>query len=316
MKTTKRSGTPVAVLFAVCGLCVATGPAQALTIVPTFGSSVSASQQAAIDNAIGFYQQSFTDPISVNIDFSVASGVTYAGKSESTFGVYSYRAYSNALASDAATNGNSIEQTAYNNLPYGNTAGYIAATSSNLRALGCATCAGQLTASGTSGGSFDGTISINSSDFGMSVIQHEIDEVLGIGGSGSVLNTVPTHGQSYIQPLDLFRYAGAHTPSFTTSGTATSYFSIDGGVTNIVDFNQNSKGDYGDWASSPCHVQSWQLCSNSQSISLSSPEGIALQAIGYDAVTPVPLPGSLILLTSGLIGIGMIRRHGVPAPSA
>ncbi|OYV74932.1 MAG: hypothetical protein B7Z66_14775 [Chromatiales bacterium 21-64-14] len=136
MKTTKRSGTPVAVLFAVCGLCVATGPAQALTIVPTFGSSVSASQQAAIDNAIGFYQQSFTDPISVNIDFSVASGVTYAGKSESTFGVYSYRAYSNALASDAATNGNSIEQTAYNNLPYGNTAGYIAATSSNLRALG------------------------------------------------------------------------------------------------------------------------------------------------------------------------------------
>lgn len=324
MKTNHRLGGAVFALCTACGLFLTTAPAQALTIVPTFSSSVSASQQATINNAIGFYEQSFSDPISVSIDFSTVSGASYAGQSQSSFDIYSYSSYSSALASDAATYGNTIEQTAYNNLQYGNTAGYVAATSADLRALGCTTCGGQLTASGGSGGSFDGVISINTSYFTTPIIQHEIDEVLGIGGSGSVLNAVqstgsqPTfHGKTYIQPLDLFRYSALHTASFTTSGTATSYFSYDGGATNIANFNQNSKGDYGDWTTGTCYVQSWQACSNPQSIGLTSPEGIALQTIGYDdAVAPVPLPGSLILFTSGLFGLGLLRRRDAPRARA
>ena len=37
-------------------------------------------------------------------------------------------------------------------------------------------------------------------------------------------------------------------PSFTTSGAATSYLSINGGLTKVVGFNQDSNGDYADFA--------------------------------------------------------------------
>ena len=310
------------IAIAACGLLLGNVPAHALTIVPTFGSSVSAANQAVINNSLSFYEHAFADPITVNIGFNVATGASYAGQSQSSTWYAPYQrnvglSYTGLMQSDASTYGNTIEQTAYDNLSYGNSARNVVSTTANFRALGCtsSSCAGQLALDGSSGGNLDGIVSLNSSYVNATVIQHEINEVLGIGGSGSVLNTMYANGLTsapsypgigtYINPLDLFRYSAAYTASLTTDGSATAYFSIDGGVTNIVAFNQNSSGDYGDWASgSSCNVQNWQVCSSSLSLDLSSPEVTALQAIGYDAVAPVPAPASILLFASGLFGIG------------
>jgi hypothetical protein len=82
-------------------------------------------------------------------------------------------------------------------------------------------------------------------------LEHELDEVLGGGGAGSTLNSIggscSTSPSGFfcnkVGPLDLYRYSAPGTPSFSTSSGATSYFSINGGSTNIVYFNQNLDDD-------------------------------------------------------------------------
>jgi len=64
--------------------------------------------------------------------------------------------------------------------------------------------------------------------------------------------------------------------------------SIDGGNKNIVGFNQDPSGDFGDWLSGSCpqvtpYVQNAFSCANQASdVTQTSPEGINLDVIGYD----------------------------------
>jgi hypothetical protein len=73
--------------------------------------------------------------------------------------------------------------------------------------------------------------------------------------------------------------------------TGSRYFSIDQGLHLIVKFNNDPAGDYGDWDSPAC-PQNHPLVQNafncpgqSPEISATSPEGIALDVIGYDLIT-------------------------------
>gem|GEM_PF-1635199 len=82
-----------------------------------------------------------------------------------------------------------------------------------------------------------------------------------------------------------------------TSSSGTRYFSINGGVTNIVNFNQDPQGDFGDWLSEECpqshpYVQNAFACTGQSSdVAAASPEGINLDVVGYDLVnTPMPTP--------------------------
>src|SRR5262249_37617451 len=125
---------------------------------------------------------------------------------------------------------------------------YMNVTTANQRAIGMSFNPG-----------LDGTIyvnmalininrtSINPSKYDlMAVVSHEIDEVLGTSSSLSSAGA-----EFFSRPADLFRYtsAGARTyniaspPTFDDAG-----FSIDG-TTRLVQFNQESDGDYGDWKS-------------------------------------------------------------------
>jgi hypothetical protein len=143
------------------------------------------------------------------------------------------------------------------------------------------------------GGPYDGIVTLNSNQpyqftrppsagnfDAQRSTEHEIDEVLGLG---SFLNfTSP----SDLRPQDLFSWSAPGTRNLTTTGSR--YFSINGGNTNIIGFNQDADGDFGDWLSGPCpqvnpYPQNAFGCPGQfADVTASLPEGINLDVIGYD----------------------------------
>lgn len=329
---------------AAVGLVIAAVPARALTILPTFDPTITDSAHAStietdIDNALAFYKI-FNTTDTVSIDFQLApSNATYLGASQTTFYFANYSDYTSALQGNAAYTQNATQLEAASHIAAGNKANLILESSADFRALGFSGAPGLYSANGAFGvgGTFDGIVYLNGQDllgFGGAgdydpnrTIQHEVDEVLGIGGSGSVLNIVqqqhlttppkyedaadpsdPLNGDTYIGALDMFRYSSAGHPSLTTSGSATSYFSINGGVTDIAPFNQNSSGDYADWGGSGCIAlvqQAFSCSGQTAQLSRGSPEFIALETVGYD----LPEPAGLAVLGVALGGIAWTRRR-------
>ncbi len=148
------------------------------------------------------------------------------------------------------------------------------------------------------GGPYDGIVTLNSSapyqfnrptgagNFdAQRAAEHEMDEVIGLG---SRLNS----SGNDLRPQDLFSWSSAGVRNIASSGTR--YFSINGGGTNIVNFNQSPTGDLGDWLSTACpqarpYVQNAFLCPGQASdIGATSPEGINLDVIGYDLASAMP----------------------------
>jgi len=285
--------------------------ANALTINDTFLSSITDNAtKAAIQAASNAIAALYSDPITVEILFAV-SGSVGGGQSLSSIYTGSYASYTGLLSADATANpANTTLATAVANLGSGNADRTMRVTSANLRALG-APVSGLFDGSGTyvgAGGSYDGVITLNPSyATTTSVIQHEIDEILGGGGPGTTLGTI--HQGDQYGSLDLYRYSAPGTPSFTTSSGATSYLSVDGGVTPIVYFNQNGSGDYADFTTSPCYVQSWQVCTGPQAYSITSPEYQMMLAIGYDPLVTTPLPAAWTMMLTGLTGFGFVARR-------
>ena len=312
------------------------GAARALTIVPTFDISIVNSDNAAaiegnINSALQFYDTTFSNPERVKIDFQISASVG-GGQSQTTLYYLPVASYISRLATVAAADPqNSVLQSASAFSATGNASTHptsnIYGTSAELTALGYNTPGG-LTASGTTGGSFDGVVTVNSGlNFAdtatssqvnaISTFEHEIDEVLGIGGSGSLLDAQAQFPNS-LGVLDLYRYSAPGVPSLTTSTTATSYLSFDGGVTQIGSFNQSGSGDIGDWADfgSSCVgalVQNYSECLGSPVISLNraSPEVVALEGIGYNLTAAIPEPATWALMLAGFGAIGgaLRRRH-------
>ncbi|MEY2488201.1 MAG: hypothetical protein QOC70_143, partial [Verrucomicrobiota bacterium] len=278
-----------------------------LVITPTFDTSItgnpnSAAIQAMINQAIAIYQSLFSDPINVKIFFRY-SNTTPNGSSmgtslgRSNFVVYTipWNTYKNALTADART-GN--DATANASLPATSLSTNMTPSSANGRAIGLNTPTAMF-ANGTvgAGGPYDGIVTLNSSQpfqfsrppsgsnfDALRTTEHEIDEVLGLGsyiGNGSDL-----------RPQDLFSWSAPGTRNLTSTGSR--YFSINSGNTDIVDFNQSSNGDFGDWLSDVCpqtnsYVQNAFSCKGQFSdVTTSSPEGINLDVIGYNLGSAPP----------------------------
>jgi hypothetical protein len=295
------------------------GPVYAdLTITPTFDGSITSDPNAAaiegvINSAIAKYESQFTDPINVTIKFQeMTSGL---GQSNTTLYKLNYSDVYNALVADQKSTDDGV---AVANLPSGSLnpvtgSSTINVKTANIRALG-------ISGTFTPFGGFDGVIGLNTSitfppGSGyslMSVAEHEIDEVLGLGSD------LPGTG-FFADPAveDLFRYDDQGNRSYTTSTTATAYFSIDK-TTRLAQFdNQNDGGDYGDWQSNPRPSGVQPQVQDAFATPGASPElGVELRAldvIGYD-LAPVPEPSRRVALLGlsimGLSALGVLRLWG------
>jgi len=294
-------------------------PTVGLTISPTFDSTItnnpnSAAIQSVINQAIAKYQALFTDPITVSILFRYSStgpdGSPLGGAIASSRFVYytiSWNTFTNALRADAKT---ANDNTANASVPSSALTPNVLPGSAGGRALGLNTPPAMFS-NGTvgAGGQYDGIVTLNAStpyQFTRPVsinkfdalrsTQHEMDEVLGLGSY--------IGGATDLRPQDLFSWSSPGVRNTTNSGTR--YFSINGGQTNIVGFNQTSGLDYGDWLSGSCpqsipYVQNASGCPGQTSdVEAASPEGVNLDVIGYDLAGTSATPTQLLNIATRL----------------
>ncbi|SRR6266540_454289 len=280
-----------------------TVPTTGLIIHATFDSSITGNPNAAaieamINRAIAIYESLFSDPITIQILFrysTTAPDGTPLGQgtvSQSDYVVYGvpWSAFISALRTDARTSNDGVANAS---LPGGALSANIKPASANGRAVGLYTPPAMF-ANGSvgEGGPYDGIVTLNSGRLfqftrppsdsrfdAQRATEHEMDEVIALG---SRLNA----SGNDLRPQDLFSWSSAGVRNLTSSGTR--YFSINGGVSNIINFNQNSNGDFGDWLSEACpqtypYVQNAFACTGQYSdVTATSPEGINLDVIGYD----------------------------------
>jgi hypothetical protein len=289
-------------------MAVPTNPTTGLTIQATFDSSITGNSNAAmieatINRAISIYESLFTDPITIQIRFRYATalpdGTPLSGIVQSLTVVYvtGWDVWINALRADAKSSNDSV---AIASLPATALFPSIVASGPNGRALGLNTPPA-MNADGTvaMGGPYDGIVTLNSATLfqfsrptdanrfdAQRSIEQAIDSIMGI-----------LYSLSDFSPNDLFSWSA---PGQRNSDVAaTRYLSIDGGVTNIINFNNDPNGSFADWASGACpqahpYVQNAFPCMGQFSdVSATSPEGVDLDVIGFDLAQPQTGPPRL-----------------------
>ncbi len=324
--------------FVVVTACAAVGlhvtATPALTIIPTFDTTITTNSNATyfesqINSAISAIDSYIANPVTVDITFE---GVNYGlGSNSLDDGTgLSYSAYVSALKNHQRLS--AADDSALITLPTSfpvpgdtptNPNQEIGLGSPLARALGIAF-------NGPVGGTVYANLgsmmlpqySTAQNDYRysmQSVVAHEIDEILGIGGDGSSLSTIyygysGTLTNANVGPLDLFRYSSDGVRSFTTASNATAYFSINGGKTNLVNFNQNPNGDYGDWTGTS-QVQNWSGTPG-RVLNLGANEMTALDVVGWNLTPlgtaletgqPVPEPATMAILLCG--GLPLLARR-------
>lgn len=286
-------------------------------INPIFDLSITTNANAlaitnSIKSAIQVYEQYIANPLCVKILFAKIDGTGFDAKSTTFTNWLPYSTYLADLQANANKSPNDISALA--TMPGGPGTGINGITLlilsvANLAAIGeTAKAAEQLNLNG----GFYGYIYLNLSQLNYSrpdqdstkfdlqtAAEHEIDEVLGIGINGSWLQlTAPYAVQpsptDYVCPLDLFRYSAPGVRSFTLDPAAKAYFSIDGGRTTNVYFNQSgfqsgNVRDFGDWVdNNPPQVQDFTATPGTNA-NLGANELIALDVIGYNLLSAPPV---------------------------
>jgi hypothetical protein len=300
--------------------CLAASPATATTIfTPTFTSAFNtnfganaAAAQAAWLAAANILGSSISDNIHINVIVDAVAGTSVLGQSSTPLISTSFLNLYNHLVSDATSADDLTATGAGGSLnggtdPIGGSSNWWV---SRVQAKALSIIADDLVNDGTvtfgAGFSytFSGAIAPGTYDF-QGVVLHELTELMGrIGISGGTVGASPN---SYTV-VDAYSYS-APGVRVTGNGGPTS-FSINAGSTLLKSFNNASGngGDSRDWASG---TNDSFNAFNSIGVAngLSAVDLRMLDVIGFDLTTPVPEPGSVSLLLSGMGGIFYFRRR-------
>ena len=306
-------------------LCIGGRHAAGLTINAQFDATITSATNAlaietTINEALRTYETLFSDPFTITIVFSSTN--TGLGESSTSYQSDTYTDFLSKLTADATT---ASDTTALAHLPAGpnnpvNGNVNIQTTLADAKALG-------IFVSGTSPVATVylnmGLMNVsrsgvqNPSDYDLtSVVEHEVDEVLGISSSlvnGSNGQAAPT---GPINPIDLFRYDASGNRSYTTSSNAQAFLSIDG-TTDLAQFNQisgtSSAGDFGDYNSytPPAHPQVQDAYGTPGVIlNIGTAEKTSLDVIGYNLLTNLTWDPALSGTTYASDGAGMWTTSG------
>ena len=253
------------------GSTPSTGPAPTPTVVTTPGSglvidldwdsSVSSAPAGFTSDMIAaakFLESEITNAVTINLDVGYGevdgSSLSSAalGESETNIESVSYSSLVAALTATASTDATDASLLA--SLPATSpVSGTYWVTTAQAKALGLSP------ANGTSldgaigfGPSSDftygltntsGTVASDTYDFFATAV-HEMTETMGrVLLAGESIN-----GSAGYSLMDLMHYSASGTRDFTQSTAG--YFSVDGGATDLGDYNTIAGGDAGDWASS------------------------------------------------------------------
>ncbi len=252
-----------------------------LTIVPTFDRSVTRSAdasgyEAAVNTAISFFEQHFTNAYNVVVDLTFSLGNLGSngavGENYSNYLSYNYSQVYDAIQTvDGASSATATQKEAAASLaslfgvndPTGG--GNFWLTTADARALGLATASSAPSSDAkvtlNSGYSYtwsqSGGIAANTFD-AVGTLEHEISETL---GRTAFLGQSMFDGNADYNILDLFHFgsAGQLAEPFNTAAYnafvngGSAYFSIDGGKTQGLPFSSyqevQSGNDVADWSS-------------------------------------------------------------------
>ena len=308
-------------ILALTGLLLS-WPSHALIINATY-TNLSPAVQAAIASTFAFYETTFTDPITVSFEFhDMSSGL---GRNWTRFYFWEYQSYRSALIADATSVNDGLANATLGpgpNDPILNKQ-FITLKSANGRAVGLNTPGLLVDIPGVCTFTGDGCIGVNLAEttFGggtfslFSAVQHEINELLGLGSS---LQPDGTITQGFISPEDMFRYASPGVRSFSVNdcipAPPRAFLSIDGGATNVNEFNNCANGgDYGDWVThTPSQLQDAFAGPGAPLMTLADTATIGLDVVGYTfAATPTALhePVSSILIGVALACVVFVRSR-------
>jgi hypothetical protein len=318
-------------------------PAGAIVIKPVFDSSItSRSNAATIESAFNAaakqFDAAFANPATVNIRVSWGSVAGHALPSgdvasslDNLSGPYSYSALvSDLTAASKSRTSDTTLASAVSHLPKTDPTRknqfeipYAEAKAIGLLPSTLAMTDGYIGFNASSVFDFNpvGGITAGAYDF-EGLAAHEIEEVLGR------ITGLQSTSAAWGTPFDLYRYASVGVSSF--SYTASAYFSINGGATNLGGFNISGGGDRSDWRA-VTGVSDLQdaYFSTGKAFGLTTNDLVALDALGWGvskvttmpllsmpgtlspisgAAVPEPAAWSMLIAGFGLIG-GLLRRR-------
>ncbi len=304
-----------------------TAAGSGLTFRITYDASVASAPSqftTSVESTLSWLAGLITDSLIINIavGYGTVNGVAITpgavAKSTTFTGTVTYAAMRAALALDADPASQSVDTTTLASLPTTdpvdsvNTDADIVLARAQAKALGLLSpTAGSIDAA--IGFSTTVTFDYNNADgvtsgafdfFGTAI--HEVTETM-----GRILNVGGAAGANTI--LDYLHYTAAATRTFVGNpGTATaSYFSIDGGTTNLGNFNKTSGADFGDWATGGGANALNAFGTTGVVSPVTAADMIAMDAIGWDltsvasnGTTAAPLGSTLSSATTGSTGPG------------